>query len=197
MDSEKENNLSPEVVEQSTWRKIARILVADNPQENLKKYASGYLTRLAKKTFLDTISVIITGQPLQGSWLGDMLSPGSGYYPYHNQTATASSISPVETPKADSKDPKFKGCVFFEENPNNGDPDWEPAKFRAERTLEELNAWLREYKKLSIFRLYDIAAISGMDYQSDNWGWTDLSDAKIYPSNGGWTLQLPKYKYLY
>lgn len=186
-----------QVTSPSTWRKIARVMIADDPQESLKRFASGRIKPLIQRTILDTISVIITGEPLSGSWLGDIFRGSSGYTNYSNASTTYTA-PPSSIPKADtqSKDPKFKGCVYFEEYSNKNDPDYIPALYRAKQVLEDMNDYLRTYKKVSIMRLYDFADISGAEYQSDNWGWTDLSGADIYPSNNGYTLHLPPYKYL-
>lgn len=171
-----------------------RVMISDDPQGALANFAKKRLKPMLHKTFLDVISVIITGQPISDNWGRDFYNY-SNNYPYHNPSA-ASTKPPTSTPKAGSasNDPRFKGCVYFEDDTDRNDPDWRSANFKAHDTLEKLNDYLRDYKSVSIFRLYDIAEISGIDYQSENWGWTDLTGASIYPSGRGWILQLPPYK---
>lgn len=69
------------------------------------------------------------------------------------------------------------------------------ARAKAERVLDTMMDALERYPSVSVADLYDIAGVSNIvgDFTDKNYGWTDLSDAKIRRARGGgFFLDLPK-----
>ena len=61
----------------------------------------------------------------------------------------------------------------------------------AERVLDVLEEAISEYGLVSVADFYDAAGISSQ-YTDNNYGWTNLSSAKIMPTRDGWTIVLPR-----
>lgn len=57
--------------------------------------------------------------------------------------------------------------------------------------VEELIVRIRQYGAASVADLYDLLGVTG-SYADRNWGWTDLRDADVRQSRGGWLLDLPR-----
>ena len=67
----------------------------------------------------------------------------------------------------------------------------------AEATLDELRENLSNYPTTSIADFYSCIDRDELATNLDNnYGWTDLRDAKIVPTRGGYILKLPKPVYL-
>lgn len=69
------------------------------------------------------------------------------------------------------------------------------ARIKAERVLDTMTDALDQYTSVSVADLYDIAGVSNIagDFTDKNWGWTDLTDAKVRRARGGgYYLDLPK-----
>ena len=69
------------------------------------------------------------------------------------------------------------------------------ARLKAERVLDTLTDALDQYTSVSVADLYDIAGVSNIagDFTDKNWGWTDLTGAKVRRARGGgYYLDLPK-----
>jgi hypothetical protein len=48
-----------------------------------------------------------------------------------------------------------------------------------------------QYKVVSLADLYSAAGVS-YDYTYNNYGWTDISDARVVRDSEGWILKFPK-----
>jgi hypothetical protein len=57
------------------------------------------------------------------------------------------------------------------------------------RTLDDL---MDQYNNVSVADLYSAAGISCSNYMYNNWGWTDISTARIVRDIDGWVLKFPK-----
>jgi hypothetical protein len=61
----------------------------------------------------------------------------------------------------------------------------------AVEVIEAMLMRLDRYKVVSVTDLYDLVGVTG-SYADRNWGWTNLDDADIRQSRGGWLLDLPR-----
>ncbi len=57
--------------------------------------------------------------------------------------------------------------------------------------IEALFARVQQYGAASVSDLYDLVGVTG-SYADRRWGWTNLSDADVRQSRGGWLLDLPR-----
>jgi hypothetical protein len=61
----------------------------------------------------------------------------------------------------------------------------------AHAILDELDALMEQYHVVSLADLYEAAGIS-CDYTYNNYGWKDISDARVVRDTDGWVLRFPK-----
>ena len=61
----------------------------------------------------------------------------------------------------------------------------------AEDVLDQMDAMLEKYKRVSVLDLYDMIDVTA-PFTSEKYGWTNLRDAKIIPTKGAYKLKLPK-----
>lgn len=67
------------------------------------------------------------------------------------------------------------------------------SKDKADKALEEMRAILREYGRVSINNLFDLAELSGPGKEGWNYGWLNLNNATTTMINGGWwVIVLPE-----
>lgn len=73
--------------------------------------------------------------------------------------------------------------------------DYEDMEFAsrsdAEDVLDQMDAMLEKYKRVSVLDLYDMIDVTA-PFTSEKYGWTNLRDAKIIPTKGAYKLKLPK-----
>ena len=178
----------------STFRKLARIFITDDPEQAAKNWAEHVMKPMAKRTVFNAIASFtsyVTGNPALGnallnfttawnsnSTLNSGTTSNTPYYMYGNGAQPPANTL-VSQPPAVTGGARFNGTVFFQ--------DYQTAA----NVLEELHRVLREYKIVRLLELYDAANIPGIEYVSNNWGWRDLTGATIYPSGNGYILQLP------
>ena len=63
--------------------------------------------------------------------------------------------------------------------------------------LEEMENVLDEYPSVSIADLYDILDMSNDNYQTNKFGWTDISRAEVIRARGGgYKLKLPRARHI-
>lgn len=65
----------------------------------------------------------------------------------------------------------------------------------AERTLQELRRYISDYGLVSVMTLYECVGKNGV-HTDNNYGWTDLTRARVVPVRGGYIIDLPKTVYL-
>lgn len=63
----------------------------------------------------------------------------------------------------------------------------------AEYVLTMLEEAIETYGMASVGDLYDLVGITG-NYTDNKYGWTDLHDARIKPTRGGFTFDLPRVR---
>lgn len=67
------------------------------------------------------------------------------------------------------------------------------SKWRAKGIINRLTKLLAKYKIVSIADLYEIIGPEVVSKFIDNqYGWDDLTDAKVVPANGGFSLKMPE-----
>lgn len=66
-----------------------------------------------------------------------------------------------------------------------------PSRADAERALDVMIEILDRYQVCTVSDLYSASDITG-SYTDNNYGWDDISSAKIVRFNDGWLLKLPK-----
>ena len=64
-------------------------------------------------------------------------------------------------------------------------------KGEGEAVLDQMNALIDEYNLVTIADLYDMVGVTG-NYTDHNYGWTDISDARVLRTRDGYVLDLPK-----
>lgn len=73
--------------------------------------------------------------------------------------------------------------------------DYEDMEFTsrsdAEDVLDQMDAMLEKYKRVSVLDLYDMIDVTA-PFTSEKYGWTNLRDAKIIPTKGAYKLKLPR-----
>lgn len=68
-------------------------------------------------------------------------------------------------------------------------------RFDAEAVLRALDEQILAYGEATVMQYYDASDIDSQ-FPDAKWGWKDISQAKIYPCPGGFTIQMPKTMYL-
>lgn len=67
------------------------------------------------------------------------------------------------------------------------------SKDKADRALNDMRAVIREYGRVSINNLFDLAELSGPGKEGWNYGWYNLDTASTTMVNGGWwVIVLPE-----
>lgn len=64
-------------------------------------------------------------------------------------------------------------------------------RVEAEETLDRLFERIDQYKAATVTDLYDIVGVTG-NYTDDKYGWTDLRNAGVSRTKGGYLLDLPR-----
>ena len=67
------------------------------------------------------------------------------------------------------------------------------SKWRAKGIIDRLTKLLAKYKVISIADLYEIIGPEVVSKFTDShYGWDDLTEAKVVPVNGGFSLKMPE-----
>ena len=61
----------------------------------------------------------------------------------------------------------------------------------AEAVLRGLDEQITSYGEATVMQYYDLSDVDSQ-FVDAKWGWKDISTARIYPSPGGFTIQMPK-----
>jgi hypothetical protein len=61
----------------------------------------------------------------------------------------------------------------------------------AEMVLTQMDEMLDRFKVVTVLDMYDAAGVTA-PYTADKYGWTDLHEAKVVPTRGGYIIKLPK-----
>ena len=67
------------------------------------------------------------------------------------------------------------------------------SKEEAIAILNQLDEMIEQYDKVSVLDYYDLAGVT-MDQTADNYGWTDIRDARIIRTKDGYVIKFPKVK---
>lgn len=62
------------------------------------------------------------------------------------------------------------------------------SQIKAEKALNDMRAVIREYGRVSINNLFDLAELSGPGKEGWNYGWLNLNNATTTMINGGWWI---------
>lgn len=67
------------------------------------------------------------------------------------------------------------------------------SKWRAKGVIDRLTKLLAKHKVVSIADLYEIIGPEVVSkFMDSRYGWDDLTDAKVIPTNGGFSLKMPE-----
>lgn len=70
---------------------------------------------------------------------------------------------------------------------------WFESRVDAQRVLDEMNGAIAQYDILTVNGFYDIIGrTSIIDPSNERFGWSDLRNAYVTASRGGWVLHLPR-----
>lgn len=171
----------------STFRKLTRIFLTDDPETALKTMVTNVAIPTFKRGLVDAFSIIVTGKPAFGngplSALNDWFNraPGAtGNVPYWQFSGT-----PTPPPNA----------IAIEASPTFRDTLWFRDSVAITKVMAEIKQVFDQYHKLRLMDLYDAAGYTGYDWQqAQYWGWTDLTGIITYPESGGFTLKMPPIK---
>lgn len=172
----------------STFRKLTRIFLTDNPEEALRNMVTNVAIPTFKKGIVDAFSMVVLGRPAFGSsplstltdWFTHPTVPGTSGTPYWQFSNT-----PTPPPNAISvtNNSGFRDTLWFRDG------------VALANVLNEINDIFTRYKMLRLQDLYDAAGYTEYDWQAAQyWGWTDLSGIQTYPESGGYTLKMPPIK---
>lgn len=62
----------------------------------------------------------------------------------------------------------------------------------ADLVLDQMEAAINQYGLVTIADLYDLAGMTCQNYLANNYGWSDISTARVVSSRDGFYLQLPR-----
>lgn len=64
-------------------------------------------------------------------------------------------------------------------------------RVEAEEVIDHLIEMIKMYGTAKVSDLYDLVGLTGT-FTDDRWGWTDLREARVRPTRGGYLLDLPR-----
>ncbi len=64
----------------------------------------------------------------------------------------------------------------------------------ADAVIDAMNEILDQYPTVSVGDLYDLAGVTVNNYTANNYGWTDIGDARSVRTSDGYILKLPRPK---
>lgn len=71
------------------------------------------------------------------------------------------------------------------------DDVWYPTRGDAERVLQELEALFEQYNTVSVADLYSASGLTG-NYTDNNYGWDNITGARIVRFADGYSLKMPR-----
>lgn len=70
---------------------------------------------------------------------------------------------------------------------------WFESRVDAQRVMDEINAVISQYDILTVNGFYDLVGqTASINQNGEKFGWSDLRNAYITASRGGWVIHLPK-----
>lgn len=66
-----------------------------------------------------------------------------------------------------------------------------PSRVEADDVLDQLDALIRRYHVARVADFYELVGVTG-SYTDNDYGWTDLRDARVVPVRGGYMIKLPR-----
>lgn len=159
--------------------KFAEVFIAEDI-DSVKNYV---ITDVLIPAIKKAISDIVTNGI-------DMILYGEGGNTVRAKNSTSSKISYTPYYKMSSAShtepsaPKVKTAYEYD------DLEFTTRK-QAEEFLKDMDDVVREYGLISIGDYYDLARVTSQ-YTTQKYGWTDLREAKVVSTRGGYMIKLPK-----
>lgn len=66
-------------------------------------------------------------------------------------------------------------------------------KADADIALDTLNDYIQRYHKVSLADFYEVGNVRGNGHTDENYGWFDISDARVTNYRGEWIIDMPRY----
>lgn len=122
----------------------------------------------------------------------DMILYGEDGSPSRSKNATTSKISYTPYYKLSSNSHKEQRSTPSRPKTvyDYDDVEFE-TKGAAAKFLQDMDDVIREYGMISLADYYDLARVTS-EYTTQKYGWTDLREAKVVRSGGGYIIKLPK-----
>lgn len=112
-------------------------------------------------------------------------SGGTSYTPYNR----------MSRPSRESERPSGREVSSRSRATHNFDEIILDSRGEAEEVLDRLTDLIRNFGVASVSDLYDLVGIS-KDYTDDNWGWTNLREARVRRIREGCLLELPATEHI-
>lgn len=91
---------------------------------------------------------------------------------------------------------------YYDEDRQKSDSSFEPKSKNpkltydsfqgAQDVLRSMEGYLDTYNRVTVKELYEFSGFKNTDYAMNNWGWRDLTGAKVVPYGNKYLLKLPK-----
>ena len=127
-----------------------------------------------KNAMMDVLSIMLFGETRRSGRSGD---GGRSRLTYHRSSIDERRERDYARPRSSSFE---YDDILFE---TRGD---------AEVVLDQLDAEIEHYGTASVGDLYDLAGITCKSYTANNYGWTNIRNAKVVRVSDGYILQLPR-----
>lgn len=155
----------------SETRKFADVFIPEDISTVKSAILTDILVPAIKRFISDTVEAV--------------LYPGGG--PRKSSPASKVSYSGFYRNDRDRREPPSRVRRDFDYDDivfdNRGD---------AELVLAAMEDVIAQFDVVSVGDLYDLAQISTHNYTINNYGWTDLSSARVVPVRDGYMLKLPR-----
>lgn len=157
--------------EKSEIQKFGEALIPED-RETVKSYIIyKVLVPFFKRALVDGLNVLLYGEgaPKSSDRIGEKVSYRNRYNPDQDR--------PRQSVQRGIRD---YDQILFDER---GD---------AEVVLEAMNDVIERYQTVSVADMYELAEYPFDNYTLNNYGWSDISSAKIMPVRDGYIIKLPR-----
>ncbi len=109
-------------------------------------------------------------------------TPGTSYINYNRISSPTSRPTPRDEPRDISRRAR---------SADNVDEITLETRAEGEGVIDALEELIRKYESASVSDLYSILGVTG-EFTDERYGWTDLRNARVSRSHGGYRLELPR-----
>ena len=171
---------SAKTVKKSGARKVADLFTSEN-SGNLGEYILMELVVPSLKKLIyemgqDSLDMILFG----GTRKNESRSTPSNYVSYRQYSD--------RDRRDDRRDYRYSGS---QKSVYEYEEVWLESRGDAEAVLDRLNEMVDHYGVVSVAALFDLAGLR-CNYTANNYGWTNIRNAEIVRSGGGYLIRMPK-----